>query len=74
MQPGAIFGLGPLELIIIIAIIVVLFLPALLPRITKRLGETFTSLKEMASKFDEETSEEKDPKKTGGGPGDNGSS
>ena len=51
MQPfAAIFGLGPLELAIIIAVIVVLFLPAFLPKIAKRLGETVTTLKGMADK------------------------
>lgn len=62
MQPyAAVFGLGPLELIIIIAIIVVLFLPALLPRIAKRLGETMVTLKGMATKsIDDEEKETKE--------------
>jgi sec-independent protein translocase protein TatA len=47
---AAIFGLGPLELVIIIAIIVILFLPALLPKLARRVGETVTTLKDMAGK------------------------
>lgn len=50
MPSYAVFGLGPLELAIIVAIVVLLFLPALLPKLARRLGETVTTLKDMASK------------------------
>jgi Sec-independent protein translocase protein TatA len=50
MPSYAVFGLGPLELAIIAAIVVLLFLPALLPKLARRLGETVTTLKDMASK------------------------
>ncbi len=69
MQPYAIFGLGPLELIIIIAIVVILFLPALLPRLAKRFGETFTTIKDMAGKgFDEDDNDKKSSKDNGEDP------
>jgi len=59
MNLAAIFGLGPLELIIIIVVIVLLFLPALLPKLAKRLGETVRYVKDMAnSKIDEKDDEE----------------
>src|SRR5450759_27993 len=55
MNLATIFGLGPLELLIIIAVIVILFLPALIPKFAKRLGETFSMVKHMANKsVDEE--------------------
>lgn len=63
MQPAAIFGLGPLELAIIIGVIIILFLPAVLPKLARRLGETFTTIKDMTSKaFDEGEEEKKDKK------------
>ncbi len=63
MQPYAIFGLGPLEIVIIVAIVIVLFLPALLPKIAKRMGETFVTLKDMANKgIDAEEEAEEKPK------------
>lgn len=62
MNMAAIFGLGPLELIIIIVVLVVLFLPALLPKIARRFGETFSYVKDLtASKLDED--EESDEEK-----------
>jgi len=61
MNFAAIFGLGPLELIIIIAVIVILFLPALLPKIARRFGETFKYVKDMtASAFGEDEEDEKE--------------
>ncbi len=61
LQPlAAIFGLGPLEVVIIISVIVVLFLPALLPKIAKRLGETVTTLKDMTNKAIDEGEEDGD--------------
>jgi Sec-independent protein translocase protein TatA len=60
MNLAAIFGLGPLEIVIIVAVIVILFLPALLPKITKRAADTFRVVKDMTSKVseDEEDDEE----------------
>jgi Sec-independent protein translocase protein TatA len=64
MQPYAIFGLGPLEIVIIVAVVVVLFLPALLPKIVKRVAETMVTIKDMANKgLDAEETENKDKKK-----------
>lgn len=54
MQPAAIFGLGPLELIIILVVIIVLFLPALLPKIARRAADTFKTIKDMTSHLDED--------------------
>lgn len=62
MNLAAIFGLGPLELVIIIAVIVILFLPALLPKLAKRLGETFSMVKHLANKSVDEDDEEPDEK------------
>ena len=71
MQPCAVFGLGPLELAIIIGIVVILFLPALLPKLAKRLGETFTTIKDMAGKgFDEDGGDKKGSKDNGEDPKD----
>jgi len=58
MQP-AIFGLGPLELIIIIGVIVLLFIPSVLPKLIKRFGETVETVRDMTGK-DEETEEEEE--------------
>jgi Sec-independent protein translocase protein TatA len=58
MSFGAIFGLGPLEILIIVGVIVILFLPALLPKIAKRAAETFKVMKDMSGKIDEEDSED----------------
>lgn len=70
---AAIFGLGPLELIIIIAIVVILFLPALLPKLAKRLGETVTTLKDMANKgLDEDGKETPEDKGSGEASKDDG--
>jgi sec-independent protein translocase protein TatA len=65
MQSAAIFGLGPLELAIIVGVIIILFLPALLPKLAKRLGETFTTIKDMTNKaFDEGDEDKKDVEDT----------
>jgi len=58
MNPAAIFGLGPWEIIIILVVLVVLFLPALIPKLAKRLGETFSMVKHMAGKSVDEEDEE----------------
>jgi len=55
---AAIFGLGPLEFVIVLAVVVLLFLPALLPRILKRLGDTFGALREMTDNIKDEGDEE----------------
>lgn len=60
---AAIFGLGPLELILIIVVVVVLFLPALLPKIARRLMDTVGTVREMTDNIQEESgakSKEKD--------------
>ena len=56
MNLAMIFGLGPLELLIILAVIVILFLPALIPKFAKR--ETFGMVKHMAGKSVEEEPDE----------------
>jgi sec-independent protein translocase protein TatA len=58
MPLSFIFGLGPLEFIIIAVIIIVLFLPTALPRIARRFGETLTSLREAAKSADEANDED----------------
>lgn len=55
---AAIFGLGPLEFVIVLVVIVVLFLPALLPKILKRLGDTFGALREMTDNVKDNGDEE----------------
>jgi sec-independent protein translocase protein TatA len=76
MLPFAVFGLGPLELIIIIAIVIILFMPALLPKLARRLGETVSTLKDMANKgIDEDGTEPaKEPVAKTKSPQDNGDS
>ncbi|MFH1149739.1 MAG: twin-arginine translocase TatA/TatE family subunit [Actinomycetota bacterium] len=59
---GAIFGLGPVELIIILAVIVIFFLPALLPKIAKRAGDTFTTVKSMVNRKEDELEAENEVK------------
>lgn len=70
MPSYAVFGLGPLELAIIAAIVVLLFLPALLPKLARRLGETVTTLKDMASKGLDEGGEAEAEEIAAPGPGD----
>lgn len=55
---AAIFGLGPTEIIIILVILAVLFVPSILPRLFKRLGETVGTVREMVEKDEKETDEE----------------
>ncbi len=56
-----IFGLGPLEILIIVIIVIVLFFPAILPKLIKRLFQSFTTIRQIA---DEELgAEEKDKEK-----------
>ncbi len=64
-MPFAIFGLGPLELVIIIAVIIVLFLPALLPKLARRVGETLVTIKDMANKGIDQGEEQEKEKSQG---------
>jgi Sec-independent protein translocase protein TatA len=57
MNFAAIFGLGPLEILIIVAVIVILFLPALLPKLARRAVETLKVVKDMTGKMDEDEDE-----------------
>lgn len=57
---AAIFGLGPLELVIVVVVIIVLFLPALLPKILKRLTDTFGAVREMTDKMNEDKDEKEE--------------
>jgi Sec-independent protein translocase protein TatA len=59
MNLAAIFGLGPVEIIIIVAVIILLFLPALLPKIARRAADTFRVVKDMTSKVGEDEEDEK---------------
>jgi sec-independent protein translocase protein TatA len=62
---AAIFGLGPLELLIIIVVIIVLFLPSQLPKIVKKFSESISAVRDMADKdIDKKEEEEKKEKKT----------
>jgi len=54
---GAIFGLGPVELIIILVIVIVLFIPTLLPKLIRSLSETFSAIRESTSGDDDDTGE-----------------
>jgi sec-independent protein translocase protein TatA len=47
---AAIFGLGPLELLIILIVIIVLFLPSQLPKIVKRLSESINAVRDITDK------------------------
>lgn len=57
MNFAALFGLGPLEILIIVAVIVILFLPALLPKLARRAVETLKVVKDMTGKMDEDEDE-----------------
>ncbi len=56
---AAIFGLGPPELIIILAIILLIFGPRKLPEIGKAIGSGLRELKKSAEGKSEEPKEEK---------------
>lgn len=60
-----VFGLGPLELIVILVIVLVIFGPRNLPKIGKALGESIRSLKRSSEGLDEEeeSKEKKEEKK-----------
>jgi len=62
---AAIFGLGPIELLIILIVIIVLFLPSQLPKIVKRLSESINTVRDMADKdLEKKEAEEKKEKDT----------
>ncbi|MCG2796079.1 MAG: twin-arginine translocase TatA/TatE family subunit [Actinomycetia bacterium] len=54
---AAIFGLGPVELIIIIGVVIVLFVPTLLPKIIRGLAETVSAIRQSTSEDDEGSGE-----------------
>jgi len=56
----AFFGLGPVELAVIIAVVVVLFLPALLPKIIKRFSESVKTIRDMTDQDDKKAEERKE--------------
>ena len=56
----AFFGLGPLELFVIIAVVVVLFLPAMLPKIIKRFSESVKTIRDMTDQDDKKAEEKKE--------------
>ena len=62
---ATIFGLGPLELLIILVVIIVLFLPSQLPKIIKRFSESINTVRDMTDKdLDKKEAEEKKDKET----------
>jgi Sec-independent protein translocase protein TatA len=62
---ATIFGLGPLEFLIILVVIIVLFLPSQLPKIIKRFSESIHAVRDMADKdLDKKEAEEKKDKET----------
>ena len=62
---AAIFGLGPIEFLIILIVIIVLFLPSQLPKIVKRLSESISTVRDMADKdLEKKEAEEKKEKDT----------
>jgi Sec-independent protein translocase protein TatA len=60
MSIAAVFALlSPIAIIIIIVVAVILFLPALIPKVGKQLGMTVRMIRDMVSKPDDEDEEEK---------------
>ena len=57
------FGIGPMELIIVLVIILLLFGPKRLPQLGKSLGKTMKAIREGAD-GDEEDDEDADTSKT----------
>lgn len=47
-MPFAVFGFGPIELLIILIVIIVFFLPTKLPVIARKLGEALKSVRRMS--------------------------
>ncbi|GAB4281555.1 MAG: hypothetical protein Kow0056_17060 [Coriobacteriia bacterium] len=57
------FGIGPMELFIILIIVLILFGPKRLPQLGKSLGKTVKAIREGASEdVDDEDDEEEAPK------------
>lgn len=54
---AAIFGLGPVELIIIIVVVIVLFIPTLLPKIVRSVSETISAIRQSESSEDDDSEE-----------------
>lgn len=52
---AAVFGLGPVELIIITVIVIVLFIPTLLPKIIRGVSETVSAIRQSASSEDDDS-------------------
>jgi len=60
MSIVAVFALlSPVAIIIIAVVAVILFLPALIPKLGRQLGETVRMVREMVSKPDDEDKEDK---------------
>ncbi|MBU4175059.1 MAG: twin-arginine translocase TatA/TatE family subunit [Actinobacteria bacterium] len=51
------FGLGPVELIIIIVVVIVLFIPTLLPKIIRSVTETIGAIRQSESSEDDDSGE-----------------
>lgn len=62
MLPFAILGLGPVEFILIVVLILALFAPSLLPKIAKRLGQSISSIRNLADSDEEKGPNEKNQK------------
>jgi sec-independent protein translocase protein TatA len=60
---GALFGLGPMELGIIVLVILLLFGPKRLPEMGKAIGQTIKEMKKTQKEITEEKDEDK-PEKT----------
>lgn len=59
MSLAAVFALlSPVAIIIIIIVAIILFLPALLPKVGKQLGLAVHAIREMTSKHDDESEED----------------
>lgn len=65
MAIGPVFGLGPMELGIILLIVLVLFGPKRLPQLGKSIGKTVKAIRDGVDKDDDEDDEgeEATPKK-----------
>ncbi|MBN2169236.1 MAG: twin-arginine translocase TatA/TatE family subunit [Actinobacteria bacterium] len=47
-MPFAVFGFGPVELLIILVVIIVFFLPTKLPVIARKIGEALKSVRGLS--------------------------
>lgn len=60
MSIAAVFALlSPVAIIIILVVAVILFLPALIPKLGRQLGETVHMIRDMVAKDDDEDEEDK---------------